>query len=194
MPLSPVSSTVDAGLAAIFFSSVFSCADRRAVADDAIEAVGLRLRRAKRAHFAAQPRRFERLFDQQRDLVEVEWLVRVVIRAGLHRFDRHVDARKRGEQNHQRLGIRLFDLLEHRQAVGVGKTVIEQHEVDPFAMLLERLCSGLRLDHAVAFLREAVAQRPADQLLVVDDENRGFGHSRLFYQVDSQFAPAIALH
>ena len=167
---------MDAGLAAIFFSSAFNCAIGRAVADDAIEAVGLGLCRAKRAHFPAQPRRFERLLDQQRDLVEVERLVRVVIRAGLHRLDRHVDARKCRQQNHQRIGIGFLDLPQHRQAVGVGQPVVEQHQVDPFVMLLERFGGRLRLDHAVAFLREPIVQRPADQLLVVDDKNSRFSH------------------
>ncbi len=150
--------------------------NRRAVADDAIEAVGLGLGRAKRAHFPAQPRGFERFFDQHRDLVEVERLVRVVIRAGLHRFDRHVDARERGEQNHQRIGIGFLDLLQHREAVGIWQPVVEQHQVDPFAVLLERLGGRLCLDHAVSFLREPIVQRPADQLLIVHDKNSRFSH------------------
>ena len=52
-------------------------------------------------------------------------------------------------------------------------------------MLLERLGGGLRLDDPIAFLREAIAQRPADELLVVDDENRGFGHECSIIQVSS---------
>ena len=95
MPLSPVSSTVDAGLAATFCSSAFTATIAAALADDAIEAVRLRLARAQRAHLAAQARRLERLLDEQRDLVEVERLVRVVIRAVLHRLDRRLDARVR---------------------------------------------------------------------------------------------------
>ena len=54
-------------------------------------------------HLAAQPRRLERLLDQQRDLVEVERLVRVVIRALLHRLDRGLDARVRRQQDDQRV-------------------------------------------------------------------------------------------
>ena len=54
---------------------------------------GCAWRRAQRPHFAPQLRRLERLLDEQRDLVEVERLVRVVIRAVLHRLDRDVDAR-----------------------------------------------------------------------------------------------------
>jgi hypothetical protein len=43
-------------------------------------------------------------------------------------------------------------------------------------MLLERFGRGLRLDDAIPFLREAIAQGPADELLVVNDENRRFCH------------------
>ena len=134
MPLSPVSSTVDAGLAATFCSSAFASPIGAALADDAIEAVGLRLAGAQRAHLAAQPRRLERLLDEQHDLVEVERLVGVVIRAGLHRFDGGVDARIGGQQDHQRVGIGLLDLLQDRQAVGVGQPVVEQHEIDALAL------------------------------------------------------------
>ena len=62
------------------------------VADDAVEAVGLRLVGAQRPHLPPKPRRFERLFDEQRNLVEVERLVGVVIRAMLHRLDRRLHA------------------------------------------------------------------------------------------------------
>ena len=57
------------------------------------------------AHLAPQPRGLERLLDEQRDLVEVERLVRVVIRALLHRLDRRVDARVRRQQDDERVGI-----------------------------------------------------------------------------------------
>ena len=150
MPLSPVSSTVDAGLAAIFCSSALQLRDRRAVSDDPIDAVGLRLTRPQRAHFTAQAGRFESFLDQQRNLVEVERLVRVMIGAGLHRLHGHVDARERGEQNHQRVGIRLLDLPENGEPVRVGQAVIQEHEVDALAMLLERLGGVLRLQHTVA--------------------------------------------
>ena len=105
MPLSPVSSTVDAGLPATFWSSAFAPTIGRLFPDDAIDAERPRLAGAQRAHFPAQPRRFERLLDEQRDFVEVERLVRVVIRAVLHRLDRGVDGRIRGQQDHERVGV-----------------------------------------------------------------------------------------
>ena len=73
-------------------------------------------------------------------------------------------------------GSDFLHLPQHGQTVRVGQAVIEQHEVDPFAVLLDRFGGGLRLDHAIAFLRQPVVQRPADELLVVYDENRRFRH------------------
>ena len=148
----------------------------RLLADDAIDAVRLRLARAQRAHFAAQPRRFERLLHEQRDFVEVERLVRVVIRAVLHRLDRRVDGRIRGQQNDERVGVRFLDLLEHRQAVAVRQLVIEQDEIDAFGVTLDRRPRRVGLDDAIAFARETVVQRPANQLLVVHDEHRRRQH------------------
>ena len=119
--------------------------DGRRLADDAIEAVGLGLARAQRPHFAPQLRRLERLLDEQRDLVEVERLVRVVIRALLHRLDGGLDARVRGQQDDERVGIALLDPLEHRQAVAVRQPVVEQHQIDALLALRERRRPPCRL-------------------------------------------------
>ena len=152
--------------------------DGRAVADDAVEAVRLRLAGSQDPHLAAQARRLERLFDEQRDLVEVEGLVRIVIGAGLHRLDRDIDAGKCGEENDERVRVRLLHFFQNGEPVGVRQPVIEQDEVDAFAVLLQRFGGGLRLEHAIAFVREPIVQRPANQLLVINDQNRRFGHVR----------------
>jgi len=89
-------------------------AQLRRIADDAIEAVGLGLRRPQLSNFAPQPRGLERLLDERRQRVEIERLVHEVVRAQLHRFDRGLDARIRGQQDHQQIGIDLPDLLQHR--------------------------------------------------------------------------------
>src|SRR5881397_3809594 len=44
-------------------------------------------------------RSFERLLDEERDLVDVKWLVGVVVRAVLHRFHGRVNARVGGQQD-----------------------------------------------------------------------------------------------
>ena len=148
-----------------------------ALADDPLEAVGLRLAGAQRAHLAPQLRRLQRLGHEQRDLVDVERLVRVVIGAVLHRLDGVVDARIGGQEDDQRVRVVLLDLLEHREAVGVRQAEIEQHEIHAFAMALERLGGGFGLENAVALLAEPIGQRPANQLFVVDDEDGRRAHA-----------------
>ena len=74
--------------------------------------VGLGSRRAQRLHLAPQPRRLERLLHHQRELVEVERLVGVVIRPLLHRLDGRLDRRERRQQDHRHVGVRRL----HRRA------------------------------------------------------------------------------
>ena len=134
VPLSPVSSTVDAGTGRDLLQQRAHPDHHVALADDPIEAVGLRLGGAQRAHLAPQLRRLQRLGDQQRDLVDVERLVGVVIGAVLHRLDGVVDARVRRQEDDQGIRIVLLDLLEHCEAVGVRQAEIEQHEVHAFPL------------------------------------------------------------
>ena len=148
-----------------------------ALADDPIEAVGLRLAGAQRPHFAPQLRGLQRLGDQQGDLVDVERLVGVVIGAVLHRLDGVVDARIRGQQDDQRIRIVLLDLLEHGEAVGVWQSEVEQHEVHAFPMPFDRFRRGFGLENPVALLTESIGQGPANQLFVVDDEDGRRAHA-----------------
>ena len=90
-------------------------------------------------HFAAQAGRFERLFDDRGDVVEVERLVGEVIRAELHRLDRGVDAGVGREQDDERVGIELLQLAQDGDAVEIGQLVVEQHQIDALAAVLERL-------------------------------------------------------
>ncbi len=145
--------------------------DRGAHADDPVEAVRLRLARAQGPHLAAQARRLERFLDQHRDFVDVERLVGVVIRAVLHRLDRVVHARVRRQHDDQRVGVVLLDLLQDRQPVGIRQPVVQQDEIDALVAAGERLGGGLRFDNPIALVREAAGQRPANQLLVVHDED-----------------------
>ena len=150
--------------------------DRLALADNAGQAEGLRIARPQDTHFAAQLRRLERLFDEQHHLVEIERLVGVVERAALHRLDGGADLGVGGQHDHQRVGIRLLDLLQHRQAVRVGQREIEQHEVDAVAVLRHGFTRRAGFDGPIAFFLETVDQRPANQRLIVDDEDGGVRH------------------
>ena len=172
MPLSPVNNTVEAGLAAIFCSRAAHRDDGAAHPDDAIQTVGPRLRGAKRPHLPAQLRGLERLLDQQRDLVDIERLVGVVIRPVLHGFHGGVDARVAGEEDHQRVRVGLLDLFQDGQTIAIGQPIVEQHEIDTFAAPLERFGGVFCFQHPVALVFQPGGQRPADQLLVVDHQNR----------------------
>ena len=165
MPLSPVSSTVEAGLAAIFWRSARTDPGRLALADDAIEAKRPGLRGAKRAHFPPKARRLERALDEERDLLDVEGLVRVVERPLLHRLHRQLDARVPGQHDDEGVGTRLLDLLEHREPVGVGQPVVQEHQIHAFATALVRLGCGLGFEDSIALLGQAAGQRPPNELV-----------------------------
>ena len=129
-------------------------------------------------HLASKARRFEAPFNEQRDLVDIERLLRVVKGTVLHRFNGDLDARVPGEHDDNGFRAGLLDLLEDRQSVGVGQTVVEHHQVQPFAAPLVCLSRRFSFEDAIAFLREATRQRPANQLVVVDDKD-GWGlHNR----------------
>ena len=72
--------------------------------------------------------------------------------------------------------IELLDLAQDGHAVGIRQPVVEQHEVDALLELLERRLAGAGLEDLVAVGLEPLAQRPADQSFVVDDQNGGFWH------------------
>ena len=144
--------------------------------DDPLQAVWPRRIAAELPHLSPQPGRLQRALDRRRHVVEVERLVGEVVRAELHRFDRGLDRGVRREQNHQDVGIELLHLSQNRDAVGVWKAVIEQHEVHAFGEFFERGASGIGFEQIVSVGLQTFRQRPPDERFVVDDQNRGFGH------------------
>ena len=130
----------------------------------------------ERADLAPQLAGFERLLDEDRHFVEIERLVDVMVRPQPHRLDGVLHRRERGHQDDQCFGGGFLDALEHAQAVAVRQLEIEEHEVELGAELLQRLAGGSGLENAIAFLVEPLAQRPADQRLVIDDQQGGRGH------------------
>ena len=60
-----------------------------------------------------------------------------------------------------------------------GRPIVEQHEIDAVAMLRDRVGGGAGLERAIALLLEAVDERPANQRLVVDDQDCGFRHASM---------------
>jgi hypothetical protein len=105
--------------------------ERGTAADDPVEAVGLRLVRAKRLDLAPQPRGFQRFLDQQDDFVQVERLVGEVIRPCFIASTAVSMLEKRGQQDDQDVGIALLQFFEDLESVAVGQLVIQEDEVDP---------------------------------------------------------------
>ena len=132
--------------------------------------------RAELSHLAAKPRRLQRAFNRCRDFVEVEWFVRKVVGAELHGFDGRFHTGVRGEQNDKDVLVELLDLAQHRDAVGIGKAIVEQDEIHALGKLLEGGASGFRLEHFVPVGLQALAQGPANQGFVIDDKNGGVWH------------------
>ena len=65
----------------------------------------------------------------------------------------------------------------HAETVRVWQKEIEQHEVHASPMALERFGGRFGLENPVTFLTEAVGQRPANQLFVINDQDGRRAHA-----------------
>ena len=100
-----------------------------------------------------------------------------MVGAELHRLHGGLDGRKRGDHDDLRLGRGLLYALEHREAVAVGQLEIEEHEIDLGGREpLERLGGEAGLEDVEPGGGQPLAQRPAHQLLVVNDQDSGGRH------------------
>jgi hypothetical protein len=145
-------------------------------ADDGVEAKFVALTAPERLDLPPQPARLQGLLDQKGDLVDIERLVDVVVRPQLHGLDGAFDRRIGRHQDHQRVGIVIFDALEDLEAVRIGQAVIEQHQIGRRLELRAGVFSRRRLQHVVPLAAQPLAQRPANQRFVVDDQNGGVCH------------------
>ena len=159
---------------------------RRGLTHDPVEGVRRRLARAQSPHLASQARRLERLLDEKDHLLELDGLVDVVIRAQLDRLDRARHARIGGEEDDDDVRIQLLDPRDERDPVRVGQAEVEDHEVDPVAAPLEPFRAVLGLQDLVAGRLQPLAERPADQLFVIDDEDPDRRHARILDGGSSQ--------
>ena len=175
VPLSPVSRTVDAGLAATLRSRSRSApiaADSPTRRSSAKGCAWLArsMRTSRRSRVVSRARSTIAEMSSRLNGLLAKWC------ADLHRLDRGVHGGVGGQQDDDDVGIVLLDPAQHRDPVDVGQLVVEQDEIDAGGDPLERLLAGRRLDHVVSVGAQAFDQRPADQRFVVDDENRGVGH------------------
>src|SRR5581483_2643022 len=125
------------------------------------------------AHLALEraPRRHP--LDGLADLRRRERLGQVVARAALNGVDRGRDGGERGDDHHLDARPQREQRRQQVEPVGVAEVQIEEREVE--ALPIERRARRLgarRLGDAAADALQAHAQRDADVLLVVDDQDR----------------------
>ena len=154
-----------------------------------VDRVRFGARGAQRLHFAAQACRLERLGDDEGDLVKVERLVGVVVRPLFHRLDRRFNRGERGQQDDQDFRFGGLHRLQHLQAIAVGQLVIEKNEIGVVPEFLEGLLRGAGLDDEVSLGGETLDERPANQSLIVDNEDGRF-HTGLNYMKSLTSTPA----
>ena len=148
-----------------------------ALADDVVDAVLAGLGRTEVGDLLAQVAGFQRLADDDRQFVEVERLVDVVVGAQAHRLDGSLQHAEGGDHDDDQLLVELLGAGEHFQPVHAGELDIEEHQVGHvFLQLAQGVLAGCRGLHLVALLAQRLLQGPADQVFVVDNQNFGFTH------------------
>jgi hypothetical protein len=123
-------------------------------------------------HLAAEMVRLQGLLDDVDHLVHVEGLVDVVVGAELHGPHRGIHRGVGRDEDREELRQALADAREHLEPVDVGQPVVEEQQV-VFLLLqeLEPLGAGLGRVDEVALALQPLRERPADELLVLDDED-----------------------
>jgi hypothetical protein len=85
----------------------------------------------------------------------------------------------RRHEDHECVGRDFLDSPQQRESIAVRQAEVEEHEIDLFGHLLERRGRCGRLLYLVAFARQPLPQRPANQILVVNDEHACSRHGAI---------------
>ncbi len=113
----------------------------------------------------------ERVADLDLQLVDVERLAEVVVRAQPHRFDGGVGRRERGNHDAEHVLIDALGGAQHFDAAHVGHLDVGDQEVEPAALeLVDRLAAVFGKRDVVALAPQHDRQQLAHRPLVVDDE------------------------
>jgi len=113
-----------------------------------------------------------------KQLVEGKRLSQVVARAGVQRPHLRVGTRSRGEDEHGQARVKVKGVVEHPEAVVVGKHQVEDQEI-PLLCGEPRDCAVRAVrDRCVVPLRlEAACDEAGDQRLVLDQQDPHLGAS-----------------
>jgi hypothetical protein len=143
-----------------------------AAAEDSLVAVARVERLAQLAVLLHERAAFERLVDDDLDLVELEGLGEIVVGADLHRFDGGVGRGVGGHHDDGRVGVQLDRAFEHDHAVGAGHSKVGDDEVVLF--FDEPLHAGRAVGggvDGVAFFEEEDLEQLSHAQFVVDHED-----------------------
>ena len=112
----------------------------------------------------------ERAIDEHLDLVAVEWLLDVVVRAELHRFDRGLHGGKRGHQHHRHFRLELLDLGQQFDPRHLRHLQIRDDQINLRArQASQRDRALIGRDDFVPFASQNGGERVSHHVLVVDD-------------------------
>ena len=127
---------------------------------------------AQRRGLAAQRALGDRAAHEDHELVELERLGQVVIRAVADRLDRRIDRAVRGHHDHLGLGLRGADRVEQREAIELGHAQIGDDDIDVAGGHgLERGDRRTERGRGEPLIDEAVGERLGHRELVVDDDH-----------------------
>ena len=128
----------------------------------------------QRAHLRAEVGVVEDAAQGGQQVVDLERLGDVVVRAVLHGLDGGGAAAEGGHDDDLELVVLALQLLEDRQAVPIGQLDVHHHQVRPLLVvgdLGDRIGPGLGDAGGVAGVLQEVGQEGDDLGVVVDDEN-----------------------
>ena len=103
--------------------------DLRALPDDVLEAVFFLQLAAERSVFLLEDRMFQRLRHEGGDILQVERLGHIVIRAGADRLDRRGDRPKTGHDDRNQVRLNLTKTADHLDPGDLRKHEIDQKEI-----------------------------------------------------------------
>jgi len=126
--------------------------------------------------FSLKTRGVQRLLHHEQYLVVVEGLHQVVECPPFHRVHGPFHRTEGGHQDDRDFGVVLRHVREHFKPGLMRHSNVQQQEVGTFILdHLQSLLTVLRLEDFVTSAKQVLSQRPADELLVVGNQD-AFSH------------------
>ena len=137
--------------------------------------------------FAIQALSIHQAIDEESQFIQVQGLLHVVARPNPHGCNRVFDRPVRGHQDDGQGGVFPADLPQDVETRDVREAQIYQHEIRGSRVeLLEPPSTRLLQANLVAVCPKCLSDPPAQQGLVLDDQNRAHGgQSSAAFRVES---------